>query len=682
MRDFFLQMGLSNACFALGLAILAMVVGKTIKRPHLAYMLWLLVFVRLVTPPILTIPVVTLPAPFSGVVTVADSPGSGLSNAGVYETEALAPGVLRADPNSFGVDKQMDTALSSQISIMALQFGKKWLPPIWLLGSVTVFAWSMARVWRFSRLLTAATEEAPPELKNAAARIAGRLKLRTMPVISTTSARISPMVWWTGGKVRVIIPTKLLEQMDARQWQWILAHELAHVRRGDYLVRWIELLACVCFWWNPVVWWAQRNLRATEEICCDALVLSTLRPKPHLYANSLLTAVEFLAFPALRPPVLASEIKSGGQLERRFKMIISETSMRPNARWMQVCVLLCAVALLPLGLAYAQDYNAVEKRLVQAVNKGELSLEQAGAMMATLRKGMEHNEQKEIQFYLEGERDKLQAAVAEGLLSVEDAQAKMNAIRREKGVDLFRDRDGHNEEEDREHEWHSRREGWDEGDHDRNEHFGGDQWNDGDHDHDEHSERVEDVEAHYEGFGKKLKAAVREGKITEEEAREKWAAFEKEQQEKRTAEHREQARLDKYRQMEARIHGALENGDLNEEQAKEKLITLRKEMWHGQEEKVHQHDTQSYLSQMGISDKTVDKVLDALKKGGLEGEQIEAALKGIIRIIQEKAPEGDHYEMSPRLQEYYQGEIGFNDPQIEMMQGIARELSVMQRDSN
>lgn len=62
MTDFFFQMGLSNACFSLALAIVAMVVGAKAKRPHLAHMLWLLVFVKLVTPPIATIPIVTIPA--------------------------------------------------------------------------------------------------------------------------------------------------------------------------------------------------------------------------------------------------------------------------------------------------------------------------------------------------------------------------------------------------------------------------------------------------------------------------------------------------------------------------------------------------------------------------------------------------------------------------------------------
>jgi len=367
MTDFLVRMGLSNAFLSLALAIAATVVGAGTKRPQLVHMLWLLVFVKLVTPPIVTVPVVTIPADGGAASTAADHSRLGpvYSEKGRLNNEAPA---------------------LSGLGSAAWNHARVWMPPIWLVGSVVVLARSLVRIHSFSRLLAMQSEVAPPELQTDAKEMGYRLGLRRIPTIYVTSARISPMVWWTGGEVRVFLPATLFEQMDPRQSQWILAHELAHVRRRDYLVRWLEWLACVCFWWNLVVWWAQRNLRATEEICCDELVMSRLNPKPKIYANSLLSALEFLARPALRPPAMASQINSGGFLERRFKMIVSKASKRSNSRWLNACVLLCAVVLLPVGIASAQDYKAVERRLGEAVANGEISLEQAGIMMDALRR--------------------------------------------------------------------------------------------------------------------------------------------------------------------------------------------------------------------------------------------------------------------------------------------------------
>ena len=337
MADLWLQVGLSNACFSLALAIVAMVVGAKAKRPQLAYMLWLFVFIKLITPPIVTIPV--------GQFFVQTDPG--VNTHGISPTGTRLP-IVR----EFEGKKQPVRTEKTPASLLVAKMGtnvnhaKPWLTSIWLLGSALVFGGSLLRILRFNWLLGVSSACAPAELQTEAEDLARRLSLNTVPTICTTSARLSPMVWWTGGKVRLIFPTAILDQMETQQWSWILAHELAHVRRRDYLVRWLEWLACVVFWWNPVVWWAQRNLRAFEEICCDDLVIACLNPKPKSYANSLLSAVEFLARPVLRPPAMASEINSGRALERRFKMIISDKPNRSNSRWLTKCiVLLCAMVV-------------------------------------------------------------------------------------------------------------------------------------------------------------------------------------------------------------------------------------------------------------------------------------------------------------------------------------------------
>ena len=330
MMDLLFTIGLSNVCISLALAIVALVVEITLKRPHLAYLLWLLVFVKLMMVPVITLPVQSI--------------DSNLDDQAYRQQEGFQLEVSGDSQAAY---------LSAEMQDVVLEYGKNGLFILWVSGSALVLLWSLVRITRFNRLLKDESELAPPALQNAAENIGGRLGLGSIPSIFTTSANLTPMVWCSGGRVRIVLPSRLLEQMDSRQWQWVLAHELAHVRRRDYWVRWLEWMACVCFWWNPVVWWGRYHLRANEEICCDSLVLSTLHPQPHAYANSLLTAVECLTFPARQPPVMASEINSYGFLKRRFRVIVSAAPNRTNPPWLQACVLLFALVVLPLGITYA-----------------------------------------------------------------------------------------------------------------------------------------------------------------------------------------------------------------------------------------------------------------------------------------------------------------------------------------
>jgi beta-lactamase regulating signal transducer with metallopeptidase domain len=443
--DLLLKIGISNACFALGLAVVAMVVARTAKRPHLANLLWLLVLVKLVTPPLVTIPGLAILETSDTPATVESNTPSEPSIAGVNLPEDAQAVEPASSDNAPQISLATTDVVKTESTAAVLARIKQWAPLIWLLGSVTVLVWSLIRVWRFGRLLTVGSQPAPEQLQTEAKRIARRLKLnlKRLPTICTTSANISPMVWWTGGKVRVVIPAALLEQLEPKQLRLVLAHELAHVRRRDYLVRWVEWLACVGFWWNPVVWWTQRNLRATEEICCDAMVISSLNPKPHSYAESILKAVESLIAPAIRPPAMASEINSGGFLERRFKMIVSNSSKQSKSRWLQACVLLCAVIVLPLGAASAQDIEAVWKRLQTSVKNGEISQQQAHIMMGALKGSMykgeksaktdrrpEQPDRKRIDNHMREIWGKLQHAVKEGKMSQEDAHRKMGEIKK------------------------------------------------------------------------------------------------------------------------------------------------------------------------------------------------------------------------------------------------------------
>jgi len=69
--------------------------------------------------------------------------------------------------------------------------------------------------------------------------------------IHTTSASLTPLVLLLGERIHLFLPQSILQKMPPYEWQCGLAHELAHIKPRDHLVRWIEWASGFAFWWNP-----------------------------------------------------------------------------------------------------------------------------------------------------------------------------------------------------------------------------------------------------------------------------------------------------------------------------------------------------------------------------------------------------------------------------------------------
>ncbi|MEZ5345476.1 MAG: M56 family metallopeptidase [Pyrinomonadaceae bacterium] len=411
MNWYLLETGISNAAISFMIALIAVFVGKTARRPHLAHLLWLLVLAKLL-----------MPAHISFAFDPFPPAPENISSVALAQTELPADsGLILGEMQAAETDTLIFREFLPQIKSFAVAF----LPAVWIFGIFAAIVLSIFRVVRFNRLLTSNSESAPESVLKTAFEIADKLELRNIPSIRITNASIAPMVWWVGGKVRVFIPHALIKKLDPGQLRLVIAHELAHVKRRDFLVRWIEWLAGVLFWWNPVVWWAQRNIRANEEICCDSLVLTAIKPKPHEYAASLLSAVESFTESAYRPPAMASEINSGGYLLRRVNMILSGNNSEIKRR-MQIAVLAAAALVLPLGLTFAQDKDPdseLRKKIetiTKDVKEGTRSKDEARNEIESIK--------REIQ--IRAAKRKLDAAVSAGKMSPDEAQRNLEAVRK------------------------------------------------------------------------------------------------------------------------------------------------------------------------------------------------------------------------------------------------------------
>jgi probable HAF family extracellular repeat protein len=201
----------------------------------------------------------------------------------------------------------------------------------WLGIGALVWIATFLRIRGFGRLLRDGSLPSP-ELQARAAELAARVGLRRAPAVWMSGSPISPLVWAVGLRPRIIVPGALWQGLDPDQRDALLLHELAHIKRRDHWVRFLEIAAIGLYWWHPVVWWARRKLREAEEQCCDDWVVRLLPCRAKVYAYALLDTLDFLA---KRPGLLSlggSGLIEECQLKRRLVRILSPASAK-RSHW-------------------------------------------------------------------------------------------------------------------------------------------------------------------------------------------------------------------------------------------------------------------------------------------------------------------------------------------------------------
>jgi beta-lactamase regulating signal transducer with metallopeptidase domain len=362
-----LCLALSNAVVATLLAVIAAVVARFCRRPAVRHALWLLVLLKLITPPLLPLSV-TWP-----------------------RSKASEPPSLEALPSAILIPKSLESTASgrrqpagkaAQVAEDALyqpadagrspySFADVWpsvLMVVWLGGALAWWSVAAERLRRFRRLLRQA-QPAAADVQEQGQRLAALLGLRRCPPIVFVSAPLSPMLWALGFSPRLLVPAELWQKLTTEQQDTLLAHELAHLRRGDQWVRRLELLVLGLYWWHPVVWWARRRLQEAEEECCDALVVAVLPDAAPAYAAALVETVAFLS--QTRPAALvgASGVGHVPLLKRRLTMILTETSSRKPSRIGFWIVLGLGALLLPLAPQMAQTQVPEEPEGVEVTEQ-------------------------------------------------------------------------------------------------------------------------------------------------------------------------------------------------------------------------------------------------------------------------------------------------------------------------
>jgi bla regulator protein blaR1 len=221
--------------------------------------------------------------------TVADRTGNGVT--GYNFSPVKTPGTEVPQSAASGPSATSPHPIASLARFPVLQVPALPLPflrlmvGLWLLGVLVLSLRSFGGWWLIQRLRAAANVEAPAAVRASFRRISAALGLRRPVLLRVSSAVTGPV---TVGALRalVLLPLSAATSLGPDELEVVLAHELAHVRRADFLWNLVQTLVETLFFFHPAVWWIGSRIRHERELCCDDLALEVC-PNPAVYANAL-----------------------------------------------------------------------------------------------------------------------------------------------------------------------------------------------------------------------------------------------------------------------------------------------------------------------------------------------------------------------------------------------------------
>jgi beta-lactamase regulating signal transducer with metallopeptidase domain len=255
-----------------------------------------------------------------------DPPSIQVAALAPQETTDLALGVPPADS-------------ASALSLAPPKFVTNVILVVWTLGVVVLSlrllgGWYVAR-----RLARRALSPASAEIQAMARRVAGRLALdRIVSVFESSAVAVPMMIGWV--KPVVLLPAAALSGLSPVQLEALLAHELAHVRRHDYLVNLLQSVVETLLFYHPAVWFVSRRTRIDREHCCDDLAVDICDRVVYATALSDLAAMT-------RTPHIALAATDGPLLSR-VRRILGRPADRQDAGtgWLSVCFVALLVGVL------------------------------------------------------------------------------------------------------------------------------------------------------------------------------------------------------------------------------------------------------------------------------------------------------------------------------------------------
>jgi len=193
-----------------------------------------------------------------------------------------------------------------------------WVVVIWLAGAMAFWVRLMGGWVVAARMRSTLVRPAPPEWRQRLGELGARIGLsRPVRLLVSALVQVPTVIGWL--RPVVLVPVGALAGLPAEHVEALLIHELAHIRRHDYLVNMLQSVAEALLFYHPAVWWVSGHIRAERELCCDDVAASA--------TGDVLTYARALAeLESYRPAhVNAAIAANGGSLADRIARLLGQS---------------------------------------------------------------------------------------------------------------------------------------------------------------------------------------------------------------------------------------------------------------------------------------------------------------------------------------------------------------------
>jgi len=194
-----------------------------------------------------------------------------------------------------------------------------WVDAIWFLGVLFLALRSLGGWWHLGQVRRNARRMIPQELERAFLQLCDQIEVGRKVVLRASDEVISPMamgVW----RATVILPISAVLSLPRAELEAVIAHELGHIRRWDYLWNLLQTAIESLLFFHPAVWWISRTVRDRREICCDEIAVRSCSDAA-IYARALLRLEEQRTVKLRLAMALGG---CGGSLLGRVRKILGE----------------------------------------------------------------------------------------------------------------------------------------------------------------------------------------------------------------------------------------------------------------------------------------------------------------------------------------------------------------------